>query len=417
MQDTLNLWDYSGPYLGTAPLRSFSFENVFNAYLDCRKGKRNSAEQLRFEADLSRNLRDLYQDLQVGTYTPGQHKCFVIKEPKPREVWSSFFRDRVVHHLVYNATSSRFYRSFIHDTFSCIPGRGIHQGQKRLQKHILSATQSTTRVAHYASLDIENYFNTISHDYVFDLITRKLHAGEEWLRDLWSKFIFHDIRKNATKNSGEADMAMISPKKSLMNAPPGIGMAIGNLTNQFLSNVNCNPLDHFVKRRLGCKHYVRYVDDFVLLSNDRSELSEWIEKVDEFLHERQWQKLHYGKTTIGKADSGIDFVGAIVYPYHSWLRRSTQRKAFHRIHSWQQQVEQAAFHLDREEFDKRLYSKWLPALINTVNSYTGMARQVNGLQWAHSIVERAIEASNGHLQIGYRYRPNGHRFPIVTQVK
>ena len=120
----------------------YPFSELVQAYYDCRRSKRNSASALAFEMDLERNLVELHSDLTAGTYRPGRSICFVVTRPKAREVWAAAFRDRVVHHLLYNHVAPRFYASFIADSCACIPGRGTLYAAKRLEAKIRSASQN-----------------------------------------------------------------------------------------------------------------------------------------------------------------------------------------------------------------------------------------------------------------------------------
>ena len=112
------------------------FEDLVKAYFDCRRYKRNKLTSLAFEYELESNLCRLYDELVSGEYKIGLSVCFVVLNPKPREVWAANFRDRIVHHLIYNAVSERYYRCFISDTYSCIPNRGTINAAKALNKYI-----------------------------------------------------------------------------------------------------------------------------------------------------------------------------------------------------------------------------------------------------------------------------------------
>lgn len=101
----------------------YSLEKLVQAYFDCRRHKRTTASALRFEQQLEHNLLQLHDELQDGSYRPGPSICFAISRPRPREVWAAGFRDRIVHHLVYNQIADRFHRRFIADSCACIPGR------------------------------------------------------------------------------------------------------------------------------------------------------------------------------------------------------------------------------------------------------------------------------------------------------
>jgi len=94
-------------------VNDFILEDLFRAYYDCRKNKRNTFNALKFEANLERNMVQLYYELQNGAYQVGRSICFVIKYPKIREIWAADFRDRIVHHLVCNFIRERFEKNFI----------------------------------------------------------------------------------------------------------------------------------------------------------------------------------------------------------------------------------------------------------------------------------------------------------------
>lgn len=123
----------------------FSFEALVQAYFDCRQSKRNTPSALAFEANLERNLIKLNDELTAGTYAPGKSICFVVTKPKAREVWAADFRDRIVHHLLYNHISPRFYASFVADSCACIPGRGTLYAARRLEAKIRSASQNWSK--------------------------------------------------------------------------------------------------------------------------------------------------------------------------------------------------------------------------------------------------------------------------------
>ena len=149
----------------------FSFADLVQAYIDCRQLKRNSTSALAFEQRLEANLCQLDDELRNGSYRPGKSICFVITRPKPREVWAADFRDRIVHHLLYNRISPRFYASFIADSCACIPGRGTLYGAQRLEAKVRSITQNWSKPAFYLKLDLANFFVSIDK-----LILRELDA-------------------------------------------------------------------------------------------------------------------------------------------------------------------------------------------------------------------------------------------------
>lgn len=225
-----------------------TIDAIFDAYFACRRNKRNSINQLRFEADLESNLVALYRDLVNGNYKIGRSVAFVVTHPKIREVWAADFRDRIVHHLIYNAIADRFHRRFIRDSYACIPGRGTHDGMRRVSSFARSITRNWTRPAYFLKCDVANFFNSIDRNILIGLVLR--HVQEPWLRELIQYVALHDPRPGALFRSPPHLFARVPRHKSLLHAPDGKGLPIGNLTSQFFANVYLNELDQFVKHGL-----------------------------------------------------------------------------------------------------------------------------------------------------------------------
>ena len=299
------------------------------AYLDCRAGKRNTASALRFEQALERNLWDLRAQLLDGSYRPGRSQCFVITRPKPREVWAAGFGDRIVHHLLYNQISQRFHASFVAGSSACIPGRGTLYAATRLAHDVRSVSQNWTQRAHYLKCDLSNFFVAIDKPVLYALLARRVH--EPWWLQLAHTLLFHDPRHDVEVRSSPALLARVPAHKSLFNAPPDTGLPIGNLTSQFFANVLLDPLDQFVKHQLHCKHYVRYVDDFILLHQDKAALDEALQRITTFLPVRLRARLNPAKTIQQPVARGIDFVGHQIAPWAHTTRRRTVRTALRRL--------------------------------------------------------------------------------------
>jgi RNA-directed DNA polymerase len=340
-----------------------TLEAVFDAYFDCRRTKRNSINQLRFEADVESNLVALYRDLESGNYRIGRSIAFVVTHPKIREVWAADFRDRVVHHLIYNAIAERFYRRFIRDSYACIPGRGTHDGLRRVSGFARSITRNWTRPAFFVKADVANFFNSIDRGIVVDLAER--HVGEDWLRELIRQVALHDPRPGGVMRSPPSLFARVPRHKSLLHAPEGKGLPIGNLTSQFFANLYLNELDQHVKHVLKARHYGRYVDDMILFHEDPGILNSWYVQMDNFLKARLGLHLHPNKKHLNRADSGIDFTGFIIKPGRTYLRRTSLSGCKRKIRAW----EREGSPVDHETLEK---------VSQSLNSYLGMLRQVNG---------------------------------------
>lgn len=330
-----------------------------DAHFDCRAHKRNTASALAWEMDLVNSLIQLDSELEAGTYRPGPSTWFVVKKPKAREVTAASYRDRVVHHLLYNKIGKRFEDSFIADTCACIKGRGTLVAAKRLEAKIRSATENWSRPLYYLKCDLASFFVAIDKRVLRDQLHAKI--TEPWWRWLTDVVLLHDPRPHAILQSTPAEFALIPPHKSLFNQPPHLGLPIGNLSSQFFANVYLDSLDQFVKHRLGVRHYVRYVDDFILLHESADFLNDALAQIAAFLPAELGARLNPRKTILQRVDRGVDFVGHVIKPWRRITRPRTKRVAMHNLAT-------------------------MPAadLFESANSYFGLLRQAS-----HSHNDRA----------------------------
>jgi len=305
------------------------FAKLVAAYMDCRHTKRNTASALAFEADLESNLCSLHEELESGSYTPGRSICFVITKPKPREVWAADFRDRIVHHLLYNHISPRFHDRFVANSCACIPGRGTLYAAQRLEHSVRSVTQNWSLPASYLKCDLANFFVAINKHVLRDQLAQ--HIAEPWWLWLTDAVLFHDPRSNFELRGNPALLQKVPAHKRLLNAPADTGLPIGNLSSQFFANVHLDALDQFCKHQLQARHYVRYVDDFVLLHPSAQHLHQCLKRIEEFLPDRLGAHLNPSKTILQPVDRGVDFVGHVIKPWRRTTRPRTLETALQRI--------------------------------------------------------------------------------------
>ncbi len=310
--------------LSVAP---FQFEDLVQAYYDCRRNKRNSASARLFEKDMEINLLELHDDLIAGTYRPGRSICFVVTRPKAREVWAAAFRDRVVHHLLYNHVAPRFYASFIADSCACIPGRGTLYAAKRLESKIRSASQNWSKPVFYLKCDLANFFVAIDKSVLRKQLAAKI--TEPWWLALATQILMHDPREDYETRSPAHLFNRVPQHKRLVAQPAHLGLPIGNLSSQFFANVYLDALDQFAKHQLRAKHYIRYVDDFVFLHESPQQLNQWLAEVEAFLP-RLGAKLNPTKTILQPVDRGVDFVGHVIKPWRRTTRKRSLAQALKR---------------------------------------------------------------------------------------
>lgn len=306
----------------------FTFEELAQAYFDCRRHKRNTNSARRFELNLEENLLDLHDELQAGTYKPGRSICFVVTRPKAREVWAADFRDRIVHHLLYNRVGSSIESTFIADSCACIPGRGTLYAAERLESKVRSATQNWSRPAHYLKMDLANFFVAIDKRVLSNQLVRLI--DDPWWRRLALLILWHDPRGDFETRSPRHLFNRVPQHKRLTAQPSNLGLPIGNLSSQFFANVYLNDLDQFVKHQLRARHYIRYVDDFLLLHESPQQLNEWHAAIEAFLP-NLGARLNPKKTILQPVDRGVDFVGHVIKPWRRTTRKRTATESLRRV--------------------------------------------------------------------------------------
>ena len=278
-----------------------SYQNLENAFKKAKKGKSSKLYVVKFEKKLSENLIDLCNELTFHTYKPKPLKTFILRDPKTRKISKSSFRDRVTHHALIRIIEPIFDKTFIHDSYANRRGKGVHSALDRFDQFKRKASKNNTRNGYVLKADIKHYFDTVNHEILVKIISRKIKDK----RTIW--LIRRILGNHKTKEHGK-------------------GMPLGNLTSQFFANVYLNEFDQFVKHRLKAKYYIRYVDDFVILHNSKKVLEEYKEKIKKFLEKELRLELHPDKSKIIPLHKGIKLLGFKVFYYHKLLRKSNLRK-------------------------------------------------------------------------------------------
>lgn len=316
--------------------------DLYAAFICAKRHKAKKPYVLHFERNLKENIESLCDDLWTRRYKPEPSTCFVIQRPKKREVFAAQFRDRIVHHLYYNYTHELFERTFIQDTYSCIPGRGTHYGIERMTQHIRQESHNWQRPCYALKIDIRGYFMHINRLRLLDIATASLTKmadhranGSMTWRDvidmdfiLWltHEIVLLDPTDGCRHVGSPSEWDDVDASKLMANAPADCGMPIGNLTSQLFSNVYMNPFDQMVKRVLYFMHYGRYVDDSATISSDRQRLTDAITVMRDFLRDELCLDMHMGKTQIIDVRYGVEFLGAFIKPYRTYIcNRSLSR--------------------------------------------------------------------------------------------
>lgn len=286
-----------------------SFENLYLASKKAREGKRLNANVMRFEENLESELIKIQEELSYKTYSPGRYREFTIYERKQRKISAAPYRDRVVHHALCNIIEPIFAKTFISDSYACRKGRGTHKAVDRF-------TEFCRKNNYVLKMDIKKYFPSIDHEILFKKIQRKIKCKDT----LW-------LTRTIIDGS--------NPQQSVYDYFPGDdlfdpfrrkkGIPIGNLTSQFFANIYLNDLDHYIKEKLKCKFYIRYVDDLVVFDNEKIRLWQVKDQIKKFLLKDRL-KVHIAKTFVAPVAIGIDYLGYKVFPTHRRMRKDTSMR-------------------------------------------------------------------------------------------
>lgn len=247
------------------------------------------------------NILELHEDLRDGIYKHGEYIAFKISDPKPRSIHKATVRDRLLHHALYRKLYPFFDRTWIADSYSCRNNKGTHRAMDRFKKFAGQVSLNNTRTCFVLKCDIRKFFASINQEILIKTV-------EKYIPDIRIVGLIREI------------------VGSFQSTGAGIGLPLGNLTSQLLVNVYMNEFDQYAKHRLKCKKYIRYADDFVVLSEDRKWIENLLPHIAEFLTDKLHLSLHPDKVYIKTFSSGVDFLGWVHFPDHRVFRAASKRR-------------------------------------------------------------------------------------------
>ncbi len=296
------------------------------AYHEARShGKRKTKNEHEFEINEMENLVALRDTIIAREYKPSKGVTFIIHDPVIREIVAAPFVDRAVHHLLYKYTGEWWNRRFWRGSYSCRKGMGTKCGVFDLQKNMRRVSGDGRIPTVIVKRDIQGYFMSLNHFKLYERVCWGLERqfpdeGELYrtLKYLWKEIIFDNPMEGIIIRGSEKEWKKLPVNKSLFYQPSYLGIVIGNLTSQLLSNIFLDMLDRFIVYDLGYKTYGRYVDDFYLvvptsrlpklLNNDMPRIEEFLKQIGLTMHPKK-------RFEIPMRD-GVDFLGAKVYVDH-----------------------------------------------------------------------------------------------------
>ncbi|MDP2668584.1 MAG: reverse transcriptase domain-containing protein [bacterium] len=282
-----------------------SIENLLEAWKEFLRGKRNKKDVQEFERNLMGNIISLHNDLSSKIYTHGGYQAFKINDPKPRNIHKASVIDRLLHHAIYRRFYLFFDKTFIADSYSCRLNKGTHKAINRFREFAYKTGKNNTKTCRILKCDIRKFFDNIDHRVLIKILEN--HIPDKNI--IW--LLKEIINSFSAKQEG--------------------GLPLGNLTSQLFVNIYMNEFDQFMKHKLKAKYYIRYADDFVVLSGNKEYLLSLVRPIKEFLQESLKLELHPKKLSISTIASGVDFLGWVSFLDHRILRTKTKKRMFKKL--------------------------------------------------------------------------------------
>ena len=333
-----------------------SFENLCIAWQEFVRGKRQRKDAAEFSLNLADNLYVLHDDLKNKRYAHSPYQAFKINDPKPRDIHKATVRDRIVHRAIYRTLCPFFERVFIADSYSCRLSKGTHKALNRFRAFGYKVSRNDTHTCWVLKCDIRKFFANIDHKILLEILKSRI--------------------------SDENTVWLLQKVISSFSTPDklGVGLPLGNLTSQLFVNIYMNEFDQFVKHRIGAKYYIRYADDFVVLSQDKKWLENVLLEMDKYLCGKLHLKLHPDKVFIKTLASGVDFLGWVHFPDHRVLRTTTKRRMMRKV--------------------------FARPVSSVINSYLGMLKHGNTYK-LEKLLPRPIEEDGRSLEVGEKDKHSG----------
>lgn len=312
MKTWSNLWQ---PFI--------SEENFNLAYLSAKKGKSRQKEVQRFDLNSAERIEQIRQSVINGTFHTAKYRSKIIYEPKKRIIYILPFNpDRIVHHAIVNVLKPYYQRYFISDSYACLDGRGQQAGSLRCM-------EAVRRNKYCLKCDIHHFYPSIRHDILFDMYKAKIRDAR-----------FLDVLED-----------------NIFSFGGGKNTPIGNLTSIWHGNFFLTQLDLFCKHELKIHDYMRYCDDFLLFSDDKTYLHECRKRIDDFIHSKL--DLEFSRSDVFNVKQGVDFLGYRHFDNYILVRKSTAKRMKKKVAALPERYETGEISLDELRSILDSISGWL----------------------------------------------------------
>ncbi|MBQ8157048.1 RNA-directed DNA polymerase [Candidatus Saccharibacteria bacterium] len=307
--------------------QALTYDRVYEAWRVVRTTCKNKRELAIFAMNLQANLYSILRELREGDYRPDPYRAFMIFEPKARLVMSQSVRDKIVNHFVANNYLLPYLeQSLIEANVATRKGRGGAMGIALTKRYFHQIMVREPGKEIYAlKLDISKYFYSIDHDILLKKVRRRMY--DEKVLDILRRI----IDETDSEYINEAvDFYNNRYGTDIPHYTKGRGLSIGAMTSQFLAIYYLSDLDHYIKEKLGCRYYVRYMDDFLILSTSKAKLRRVWRELERKLDTEYHLALN-PKTAIFPCRRGFVFLGFRFRTHEAKLRVDAAPRTRRRI--------------------------------------------------------------------------------------
>ena len=378
-----------------------SLESIVEAFEDCRRNKKSSNDYIQFLSNYQSEIVRVWQDIRYGRYAPGKSKCFVVEWPVYREVFAADFADRIVHHwwsLRVNPLLEQRFTEQGDVSKNCRVGHGVHSAVKDAQKMVDEHPDWWV-----GRFDIEGFFMSMDKALLYemlDMFIRDNYKGDDLqcLLYVTRVIVFHCPQENCIRRSSIEKWSHIPPRKTLFGQPREKGCAIGNLPSQLSANFYASVLDHWILNVKGYKHYLRFVDDFIIFMETREELVALVSELNKFLKEQLLVNLHPKKIYIQPVRNGVLFVGAMIRPGRTYISNRTRGKMYNKLRFYNKMADEG----------KAL--QFLDKFVASMNSYLGMMVHYRTFK-----IRRKVYENTSPIWWQYIYMANDYKKYVIKK--
>ena len=312
--------------------QSPTLEDIYKAYLKCRKNKRYKVASIKYEKNLWQNLAYLENAIKNFSYSASKPFVFSVKKPKPREIVAAKFTDRVAHHLLVSSLEEQVEKKLHPNCVACRKNRGNKKGNQILKKIFVS---DDANKYYWLKLDIKNFFPSIHRETLFNLL--KPYFNYNWQYFLAQQIIFQDFSNSIVLKSHKIYLDKLPKFRSLRYKSLDYGLPIGNLTSQFWANLYLNEMDHFIASQDFVFEYLRFVDDFIIFSKNKDKLISFKKNIIDFLKAKRHLQLKDPNAQILPTKYSLNFLGYIYRFKQKTVKKQVKKRLEARIKKFKKQ--------------------------------------------------------------------------------